>query len=99
MAYNEKILNDVIRQVFISHRHQKGLTQFGLAQILKTTRQFISQVEVGKRLPSLYSVTCFTTALNISLADFFAEVDSLYKLKLQKCNGANIQNAGDPMVP
>ncbi len=78
MEYKENILNNVIRQVFISHRHQKGLSQANLSLISKTTRQFISQVESGKRNPSLSSITNFAMAVNMSLAQLFQEVDRLY---------------------
>lgn len=82
MEYNEKILHDVIRQVFISRRHQQGLTQVELSLISKTTRQFVSQVESGKRVPSVSSLGSFTAAVDMSLSELFAEIDRLYLLRL-----------------
>ncbi|MCF0222368.1 MAG: helix-turn-helix transcriptional regulator [Fibrobacter sp.] len=84
MEYKENLLNDVIRHVFISRRHARGLTQSNLSLISNTTRQFISQVESGKRNPSLSSITSFATAVNISLTELFEEVDRLYALWEEK---------------
>ncbi len=84
MEYNENLLNDVIRQVFISRRHERGLTQTSLSLISNTTRQFISQVESGKRNPSLSSITSFATAVNMSLTELFQEVDRLYVIWAEK---------------
>lgn len=78
MNYNEEILKEVIRQVFISHRQQKGLSQENLSLIANTTRQFISMVESGKRNPSISSIGNFATAVGMSLTELFQEVDRLY---------------------
>lgn len=80
MEYKEKILNNVIRHVFISRRQLQGLTQANLSLISNTTRQFISQIESGKRLPSITSISSFAAAVNMSLTELFQEVDRLYNL-------------------
>ncbi len=84
MEYRENLLNDVIRHVFISRRHERGLTQTNLSLISNTTRQFISQVESGKRNPSLSSITSFASAVNMSLTELFQEVDRLYAIWAEK---------------
>ncbi|MCQ2106176.1 MAG: helix-turn-helix transcriptional regulator [Fibrobacter sp.] len=78
MRYKEEILGDVIRYVFISRRHELGLTQENLSLIANTTRQFISQVEGGKRQPSLFSLSHFATAVNMTLSELFQEIDRIY---------------------
>lgn len=78
MKYEEEILGKVIRYVFISRRHELGLTQETLSLIANTTRQFISQVEGGKRQPSIFSLSNFATAVNMTLSELFTEVDRLY---------------------
>lgn len=80
MEYKENVLQEVIRQVFLTSRQKKGLTQSELSCISNITRQFISQVEVGKRQPSISTLSSLANAFDISLAYFFQEVDRLYPL-------------------
>ncbi len=80
MEYKEQLLNNVIRHVFITHRQQQGLTQANLSLISNTTRQFISQVESGKRQPSLLSISNFAAAIDMTLTELFQEVDRIYNL-------------------
>ena len=80
MEYKDHILQEVIRQVFLSSRRNRGLTQSGLSTISNITRQFISQVEGGKRLPSINTLSTIVNAYNRSLSEFFQEVDRLYPL-------------------
>ncbi|MCF0225704.1 MAG: helix-turn-helix transcriptional regulator [Fibrobacter sp.] len=78
MDYKEHILHSVIRQVLLTNRHKKGLSQTALSMITNTTRQFISQIEVGKRQPSLTSLSNFAAAIDKTLTELFQEIDELY---------------------
>ena len=80
MEYKDHILHEVIRQVFLLNRHKKGLTQTGLSTISNITRQFISQVEGGKKIPSINTLSTVANAYKLSLSEFFKEVDRLYPL-------------------
>ena len=80
MEYKNHILQEVIRQVFLLSRRNRGLTQNDLSIISNITRQFISQVEGGKRLPSINTLSTLANAYKQSLSDFFHEVDRLYPL-------------------
>lgn len=84
MNYKEDTLREVIRRVFIFYRQKKNLTQENLAIIAKTTRQFISQVESGKRAPSITSLGNFANAVGISLTELFQEVDRWYNVGSEK---------------
>jgi len=80
MEYKDHILQEVIRQLFLSSRHSRGLTQAELSMASNITRQFISQVEGGKRQPSLNTLSALVNAYHLTLSDFFKEVDRLYPL-------------------
>ena len=80
MEYKDHILSEVIRQVFLEYRRQRGLTQTGLSLESNITRQFISQFEVGKRLPSITTLSALAKAYDKSLSEMFREVDRLYPL-------------------
>ena len=55
-----------------SLRKQKGLTQLRLALLCETTQSYISDLEVGRRNPSLVILKRIANALNCSLSDLFA---------------------------
>ena len=80
MEYKDHILNEVIRQIFLESRRKRGLTQNSLSCLSNITRQFISQVEGGKKIPSITTLSALANAYNKSLSDLFNEVDRLYPL-------------------
>ena len=80
VEYKDHILSEAIRLVFVESRRQRGLTQTGLSIRSNITRQFISQVEVGKRLPSINTICALANAYNKSLSQLFYEVDRFYPL-------------------
>ena len=80
MEYKDHILSEAIRLVFVESRRQRGLTQNGLSIRSNITRQFISQVEVGKRLPSINTICALANAYNKTLSQLFHEVDRFYPL-------------------
>lgn len=59
-----------------SYRKNKKLSQEALADIAGITREFLAQIETGKRHPSLETVVKLANALGISADDLL--VDSLY---------------------
>ncbi|WP_298769822.1 helix-turn-helix transcriptional regulator [uncultured Fibrobacter sp.] len=80
MVYKQKILQEVIRFLFLSNRHSRGITQTKLSMETSITRQFISQVEGGKRQPSILTLSTILGAYDLTLSEFFKEVDRLYRL-------------------
>ena len=80
VEYKDHILSEAIRLVFLESRRQQGLTQIGLSIRSNITRQFISQVEVGKRLPSINTICALANAYNKTLSQLFHEVDRFYPL-------------------
>lgn len=79
MDYDPQRLTKVIQYIFISKRHKLGLTQLGLSLQSQITRQFISQVEGGKRSPSIFTVSALASACNMTLYELFKEADQLYQ--------------------
>lgn len=79
MVYKEQVLRKVIQHIFLSRRHTKGLTQHGLSEISNITRQFISQVESGKRQPSVMTLCNLATATGMTISQLFEEIDKLYQ--------------------
>lgn len=78
MIYKQIILSKVIQHIFLAKRQKTGLTQLGLALKSHITRQFISQVESGKRAPSIFTMSVLATACKMTLTELFQEVDKLY---------------------
>lgn len=78
MEYKEQVLRKVFQHIFLARRHDKGLTQNGLSEISNITRQFISQVESGKRQPSVMTLCNLATATGVSISQLFEEIDKLY---------------------
>ena len=52
-------------------REEIGLSQEELALRIKLHPSFISMIEKGKRLPSLYTIEEIATALNMTLSELF----------------------------
>ena len=66
--------------MFLDCRRESGLTQNTASLQSNITRQFISQVEVGKRMPSITTLSALAKVYNKSLSELFKEVDRLYPL-------------------
>ena len=80
MEYNIATIQEAVRLAFLASRQRRRLTQKRLSIITNITRQFISQVESGKRQPSIFTLCALANAYNLSLTTFFMEVDRFYRL-------------------
>jgi transcriptional regulator with XRE-family HTH domain len=60
-----------------SQRVTRGLSQEQLAELINVDRTYISFLERGKRNPSLKLLNSLCIALDISLAEFFQEIENL----------------------
>ena len=97
MEYKEHILRQVIRHIFLSRRQRKGLTQNNLSEISNITRQFISQVESGKRQPSVFTLSNLAYAYGLTLSQLFQEIDTLYeKFDSRESSEPSKENPGHP---
>lgn len=106
MDYKPHILTKVIQYIFLSKRHRMGLTQLALSIKSQITRQFISQVESGKRSPSIFTMSTLASVGNTTLSEMFKEIDELYRTyeqleaqpSLTLVNRAASQNKGNTYV-
>ena len=80
VEYKDHILTEAIRLVFAEYRRKCGLTQNKLSLLSNTTRQFISQVELGKKIPSINTLSAWANVYNKSLSELFFEIDRFYPL-------------------
>ena len=75
-AYNRATYGAVIR----ASRLRKGLSQPQLAKILNTSKNYVSNWEIGKARPDMNMVPALCKALDISIAELFGvrgEYDTL----------------------
>ncbi|WP_427834131.1 helix-turn-helix domain-containing protein [Actinobacillus pleuropneumoniae] len=56
-------------------RKKKNLSQESLAELSEIHRTYLSEVEGGKRNPTISVLNRVVEALGISMSDFFQEVD------------------------
>jgi transcriptional regulator with XRE-family HTH domain len=66
------------------YRKQKGLTTVELAAISGVKPQFISQIENGKRFPSLKILQNIASALDITTSELLGETRQSYPTNLKK---------------
>lgn len=52
-------------------RRAQGLSQGGLATKIRSTPQWVSQLERGTRSPTLHTLVKIANALDVRLEDFF----------------------------
>ncbi|MBX9665177.1 MULTISPECIES: helix-turn-helix domain-containing protein [Sphingomonadaceae] len=60
---------------FVRLRKDKGLTQERLAEMSGFTQQYISDLERGRRNPSVVTLFHLASALNVTPADLVAEIE------------------------
>lgn len=60
----------------IALRTQRGLKQSGLARLSGVSQGSLSEIEAGTRAPTETTIQKICDALNISISQFFAEVDA-----------------------
>ena len=74
--FNRTTYGEVIR----ANRIKKGLSQPDLAGILGTSKNYVSNWEVGRTRPDMNMVPALCRAIGISIAEFFgghSELDDL----------------------
>ena len=57
-------------------RREKGFTQEGFAEISGMTQQYVSDLERGKRNPTVLTLHYLASALSVKPADLLVEVDA-----------------------
>lgn len=78
MKYENGLLHEAIRLLLISARQQRRHTQQSLSVESGISRQFISQMECGKRIPSIDTLAQVALALKTSIGSLSVELDRIY---------------------
>ena len=78
MKYENGLLHEAIRLLMISARQKRRHTQQSLSLESGISRQFISQMECGKRIPSIETLAQVALALKTSIGSLSVELDKIY---------------------
>ena len=78
MRYENRLLHEAIRLLMISARLQRRHTQQSLSMESGISRQFISQMECGKRVPSIETLAQVALALKTTIGSLSLELDKIY---------------------
>lgn len=65
---------ELIQQNIRKYRKQKGLTQAKLSLLVNVSKDYITSIECGKRVPSLKRLIQISNALNVDIKDLFTEI-------------------------
>lgn len=57
------------------YRKKRGFSQFELAERSFVSQTYISEVETGKRMPSIYTLIDIAKALNVDVWDLLIPID------------------------
>lgn len=79
MNYETVLLHEAIRLLLISIRQQRSHTQQSLSIESGISRQFISQMECGKRIPSIDTLSQLAIALQTNMSSLMGELDRIYQ--------------------
>ncbi|SHK23569.1 Transcriptional regulator, contains XRE-family HTH domain [Fibrobacter sp. UWB12] len=93
MYYETLLLHEAIRLLLISIRQSRQHTQQSLSIESGISRQFISQMECGKRVPSLDTLSQLSIALKTNISSLMAELDRIYQHLVWQQNPKNAENA------
>jgi transcriptional regulator with XRE-family HTH domain len=84
MTYNHDIFCKAFRKLVVRTRKESFITQRQLSLESGLTRQFISMMEGGKRIPSYESFCLLAKGLGLSAAEMSEKFYSIYE---RECRG------------
>jgi len=74
-----------------AHRLQKGLSQGDIEKKTGLLRCYLSRVENGHTVPSLDTLSKIATALDLPIAQFFADDSLNHQFNTQKLNDEELR--------
>ena len=86
MAGRQKAVPMKIGTTIRAHRLQKGLSQGDIEKKTGLLRCYLSRVENGHTVPSLDTLSKIATALDLPIAQFFADDSLNHQFNTQKLN-------------
>jgi transcriptional regulator with XRE-family HTH domain len=69
----EQAFGFVLRRI----RKERALSQDALSAISNLDRSYISLIECGRKNPTLNSIFCFASSMNVPMQHIFREVETL----------------------
>ncbi len=72
--YNEH-MNEAVGKTICKLRKQRGLSQEQLAEIIDSHQVYVSEIEKGKKLPSLTVLLKIACAFDMSLSELAARIE------------------------
>lgn len=79
MYYETLLLHEAVRLLLITFRQSRRHTQQSLSLESGISRQFISQMECGKRVPSIDTLSQLSIALKTNMTTLMTELDRIYQ--------------------
>lgn len=79
MYYEPLLLHEAVRLLLISIRQKRRHTQHSLSLESGISRQFISQMECGMKLPSIVTLSQLSLALKTNMSTLVVELDRIYQ--------------------
>ena len=70
-TYEDNVMLAELGARIASYRNKKGISQFRLALLSDTTQSYISDLERGRRNPSVLVLQKIASALGVEAKDFF----------------------------
>ena len=70
-TYEDNVMLVELGARIASYRNKKGISQFRLALLSDTTQSYISDLERGRRNPSVLVLQKIASALGVEAKDFF----------------------------
>ena len=98
MYYETILLHEAIRLLLISIRQQRHHTQQSLSIESGISRQFISQMECGKKQPSIDTLFQLSSALKTNICTLMAELDNIYQHLFWQKHPKLIDSTTPPLI-
>jgi len=68
-------LQRALGQAFRAARERRGMTQAAVAELAGLERTYLTDLERGRRNPTITTLERLSRALGVRLADLFAEIE------------------------
>lgn len=85
------MINESIAKVLVELRNQKNISQEKLAAAIDSHQVYISEIEKGKKQPSVTVLYNIAKYYDISLSKLFAEIDKEISKQSEKNDTCNDQ--------
>ncbi|MGN1481411.1 helix-turn-helix domain-containing protein [Porcipelethomonas sp.] len=74
--HNPELNSKIVGNVIASFRKSKGISQEVLSGFADIERTHLSAIERGERKPTLETLYCISTALDVNMSDIVKEIEN-----------------------